>query len=140
MANASEHFTTTSEHQPTKAGRFVEMNLVDKVEFLPGLTFQPVLGENMLVNFVHFEPDTEAPVHVHVEEQLVIVVDGSFDFEIDGEVRTLSRGDLAVVPPWVPHGARTHKSSCDEIDVFNPPRTTLLGLAQTQGHEGTAHA
>ena len=66
-----------------------------------------MLGQNTLANLVSFEPHTEAPMHVHVEEQVVIVVDGEFEFTIDGETRTMRRGDVAVIPPWVPHGAIT---------------------------------
>jgi hypothetical protein len=32
----------------------------------------------------------------------------------------------------VPHGARTRDSSCREIDVFNPPRRSLLEHAKGQ--------
>ena len=31
-----------------------------------------------------------------------------------------------VIPPNVPHGARTLDSSCVEIDVFHPPRRGVL--------------
>jgi quercetin dioxygenase-like cupin family protein len=135
MSDASQHFTTAAAGEPTSAGRFIDTAEVSKVELLPGLTFQPILSDNMLVNFVHFEPHTEAPLHVHVEEQIVIVLDGSFEFEIDGEVRTMTKGDIALVPPWVPHGARTDASVCDEVDIFNPPRTTLLELAQSNSSQ-----
>ena len=51
-----------------------------------------------MINFVSFEPNTEAPMHVHEEEQIVLVIDGEFEFEIDGDVRTMRAGDVAVVP------------------------------------------
>jgi quercetin dioxygenase-like cupin family protein len=117
---------------PTAAGRYVDVNAIQPVEFVPGLEFRPVLGERTMTNFVHFEPHTEAPVHTHEEEQIVIVLDGEFEFELDGEVRTMKAGDVAVVPPWVPHGAKTTDSRCDEVDVFNPPRKTLLEHARAQ--------
>ena len=123
---SNDHFTTEAGGVPTAAGRFVDVGQVTPVEFVPGLEFRPVLGERTMVNFVTFEPHTEAPVHVHEEEQIVIVLDGEFEFEIDGESRTLRKGDVAVVPSWVPHGAHTTDSRCVEVDVFNPPRTTLL--------------
>jgi len=93
-----------------------------------------VLGERTMTNFVRFAPHTEAPVHVHVheEEQIVIVLEGKFEFELDGEVRTMRAGDVAVAPAWVPHGARTKNSSCSEVDVFNPPRRSLLEHAAAQ--------
>ena len=103
---------------------------IDAVEFVPGLRFRPVLGERSMANFVSFEPDTVAPIHVHEEEQIVVVLEGEFEFEIDGELRTMRPGDVAVIPPWVPHGARTLASSCLEVDVFTPPRRTLVEHAR----------
>jgi len=128
--DASQHFTTEAGGTPTAPGRFVDMAAIPAVEFLPGLRFQPVLGERTMVNLVTFAPQTEAPVHVHEEEQIVLVLDGEFEFEIDGDARTMRRGDVAVIPSWVPHGARTLGSACTEVDVFNPPRRTLLDVAR----------
>lgn len=128
---AHPHFSATG-GTPTAAGRFVSVDAIERVAFVPGLDFQPVLGQQTMVNFVSFQQNTEAPRHVHVEEQIVIVLDGEFEFEIDGEVRTMRRGDVAVVPPWVPHGAYTRDTTCFEVDVFNPPRETLLEHARAQ--------
>jgi quercetin dioxygenase-like cupin family protein len=66
------------------------------------------------------------------------VVDGEFTFDLDGDVRTMRRGDVAVVPSWVPHGAWTTDSHCLEIDVFSPPRESLLKLAEAQAATGAA--
>lgn len=132
MTSSSQHFSTDAGGTPTAAGRYVDVNAIESVEFVPGLGFRPVLGERTMVNFVSFAPNTEAPMHVHEEEQIVIVLEGEFEFELDGDVRTMRAGDVAVIPSWVPHGARTHDSSCREIDVFNPPRRSLLEHASNQ--------
>lgn len=129
---ASDHFSTEAGGVPTAPGRYVDVETVSPVEFVPGLEFRPVLGEKTMLNFVTFAPHTEAPVHVHAEEQIVLVLEGEFEFELDGEVRTMGAGDVAVVPSWVPHGARTGDTPCREVDVFNPPRTSLLDHATTQ--------
>jgi len=136
MSSDQQHFSTVAGGTPTAPGRYVDVQAIPSVEFVPGLRFQPVLGENTMVNFVSFEPHTEAPTHVHEEEQIVIVLEGEFDFDIDGETRTMRAGDVAVVPPWVSHGARTHDTTCREVDVFNPPRKTLLDHARAQLAEG----
>jgi unsaturated pyranuronate lyase len=128
-ASSEQHFSLGGAEAPTRAGVFVDPSTVPAVEFVPGLQFQPTLGQNTLANLVTFAPHTEAPMHVHIEEQVVVVVDGEFDFTIDGVTRTMRRGDIAVVPPWVPHGAVTGDSTCVEVDVFSPPRTTLLDHA-----------
>jgi quercetin dioxygenase-like cupin family protein len=135
---SNSHFTTSGAGTPTARGRYVDVQAIEPVEFVPGLEFRPVLGERTMTNFVHFEQHTEAPVHVHEEEQIVIVLDGEFEFEIDGEKRTMRTGDVAVVPPWVPHGARTADTTCYEVDVFNPPRATLLEHARAQ-QQGQGH-
>jgi quercetin dioxygenase-like cupin family protein len=130
MSNA--HFSNEPGGTPTAKGRFVNTKDIDPVEFVDGLEFRPVLTERSLVNFVHFDHNTEAPRHSHEEEQTVIVLEGEFEFDIDGDVRTLRPGDVAVVPAWVPHGAWTKDNTCLEVDVFTPPRKSLLEHAAAQ--------
>lgn len=127
---SSEHFSLEAGGEPTAPGVFVDLESVPAVEFVDGVTFQPTLGQNSLANVVTYAPHGEAPMHVHVEEQVVIVVDGDFDFTIDGETRRMGVGDVAVIPPWVPHGAVAGDNGCRQIDVFSPPRATLIDLAR----------
>jgi len=129
-ASGEAHFSSEARGVPEGPGRFVKVADIDAVEFVPGLRFRPVLGERAMANFVSFEPNTVAPTHVHEEEQIVVVLEGELEFEIDGEVRTMRPGDVAVIPPWVRHGARTLESSCLEVDVFTPPRRTLVDHAR----------
>jgi quercetin dioxygenase-like cupin family protein len=89
-----------------------------------------------MANFVHFDPHTEAPLHAHVEEQITIVLEGELEFEIDGETRVLKPGQVAHMPPFVPHAARTRDQPSVEIDVFCPPRQALLSLLGEPGDVG----
>ena len=129
---SDSHFSLEGAGEPTASGRFVDVSKVEPLEMLPGLMFQPVPGEQSLVNFVSFEPHSEAPMHTHAEEQIVVVVDGEFDFTLDGHTRTMRPGDVAVIPAWVPHGAVTREHGCREMDFFSPPRSTLTEYAATQ--------
>ena len=132
LGDAESHFTTEALGEPAGPGRYVNVDAMTPVEFLPGLGFRPVLGQRAMTNFVSFEPGAVAPPHVHEEEQIVIVLDGEFTFDLDGDVRVMRKGDVAVVPAWVRHGAWTTDSHCLEIDVFCPPRQSLLKLAAAQ--------
>jgi quercetin dioxygenase-like cupin family protein len=132
MTDASMHFGTEAGGEPAGPGRYVHIDKIASAEFVPGLTFRPVLGQRAMANFVHFEPGAQAPRHVHEEEQIVIVLEGEMTFDLDGDVRTMAKGDVAVIPAWVPHGAWTTDTSCLEVDVFSPPRKTLLDLAAAQ--------
>jgi len=138
FGDAESHFSTEALGEPTAAGRYVNVESIAPVEFVPGLGFRPVLGERAMTNFVSFAPGAEAPRHVHEEEQIVIVMDGEMVFDLDGDVRTMRKGDVAVIPAWVPHGARTTDSHCLEVDVFCPPRQSLLKLAAAQAAAAAA--
>jgi quercetin dioxygenase-like cupin family protein len=132
LGSAESHFTVEALGEPEGPGRYVNVDAITPVEFLPGLGFRPVLGQRAMANFVSFEPGAVAPRHVHEEEQMVIVLEGELVFDLDGDVRTLRKGDVAVIPAWVPHGAWTTDTHCLEIDVFAPPRQSLLKLAAAQ--------
>jgi quercetin dioxygenase-like cupin family protein len=132
VSDPEPYFAGDSGVRADGTGTWARWDELEPLVMVPGLSFQPVVGERLMVNFVTFEPRTEAPVHWHDEEQISFVLDGEFEFEVAGEKRILRRGDAVVIPPNVPHGARTHDSSCVEIDVFHPPRRGVLdamGLA-----------
>ena len=128
MIDPARYFAKEAVAPTGGKGSFVSWDAVDPIEVVSGLRFQPVLGDRLMVNFVHFDPNTEAPVHWHDEEQISLVVEGEFEFEVGGEKRIVRRGQAILIPPNVPHGARTYESSCLEIDVFSPPRKGLLEL------------
>ena len=122
----TEYFGADESEQSAERGEIVEWSALAPIEMVPGLTFQPVVGEQLMVNFVSFAPNTEAPRHWHAEEQITFVIDGEFEFEVGDEKRVVRRGEVIVIPPNVPHAARTYDSSCLEVDVFHPPRQGVL--------------
>ncbi len=130
MSLADQYFAKPgSGNPPTAKGHFVDLaKEVEPVVFVPGLEFRPALGEETMLNSVRFAPHTEAPMHSHDEEQITLVVEGELEFDLDGEVRLLRPGMVAVIPANVPHAARTGDVACHEYDVFNPPRQALLAL------------
>ena len=103
-----------------------DLDAIDPIELIPGLRFRPVAGERLLVNFASYEPGTTVPEHAHEEEQMTFVLEGEFEFTIAGETRTLTPGTVAHVPSFVPHAARTGETGCVQVDVFSPPRRTML--------------
>jgi quercetin dioxygenase-like cupin family protein len=137
MSDRSAEYFQTEAGTPQKAGFFTRPDELPPVSFAPGLMFRPLLGDGLLVNHVYFEPHTEAPTHSHVEEQIVVVLDGELEFWVGDDTRLLRRGDMVVVPAWVPHGARTHDSTCLEIDIFCPPRRQLLEAVRSMAGEAS---
>lgn len=140
MSDAAAYFAThTAASEGSAAGTWFDTNTeVEPIEMLPGLVFRPIVGDKLAANIVSFEPHTEAPVHAHSEEQISLVLEGEFEFEVNGEKHLLKPGMAVVIPPNAPHGARTFDTSCVEIDVFHPPRQGLLDAMQAQQSEAGA--
>ena len=128
MTDEADYFAKQEGATPAGKGAFFKWDEQEPIEVVPGLRFQPVLGERLMANFVHLEPNTVAPVHWHDEEQISLVIEGEMEFEIGDQKKVVRRGDAVLIPPNVPHGARTYDTTCLEIDVFNPPRQGLLEL------------
>jgi quercetin dioxygenase-like cupin family protein len=122
----TDYFAEDESTQSAAGGEIVTWTAIEPIEMVPGLNFQPVLGENLMVNFVSFAAHTEAPRHWHDEEQISFVIDGEMEFEVGEEKRTVRRGEAIVIPPNVPHAARTYDGTCLEVDVFHPPRQGVL--------------
>jgi unsaturated pyranuronate lyase len=112
--------------EPSEPGRFFEVDALPALAMLDGLTLRPVVGTNVMVSFVRYEPHVEAPLHAHVEEQIFIALEGEFEMELGGEVRTMRPGDGALIPSWVTHRVKAGAQGGYQIDVFNPPRQGLL--------------
>jgi quercetin dioxygenase-like cupin family protein len=99
---------------------------IDDIPFVPlgeGLKFRPLFGTNLLVNYVYFDANTVAPVHQHAEEQIGTSIEGEFEFELNGVKQIIRPGIYYVVPPHVPHGARSFDTPCIALDIFSPPRS-----------------
>jgi quercetin dioxygenase-like cupin family protein len=109
-------------------GRFVNINDLDPLDIVPGLEFRPVTTDSVMTSFVKFEPNADAPMHHHSEQQIAIVLSGELNFTVAGETRVMHAGDCVVIPPHVEHGGFAGPQGCDVLDVFTPPRAGILEL------------
>ncbi len=127
MSENDPYFAATvSDQEPTVAGRFVDVDSIDMVSFMDGLDFRPVLGQELLVSFNSYVPNTVVPAHAHEEEQITFVVEGEVEFTIGDETRMLRPGTVAVIPPYVRHASRTYDRPCVQLDAFHPPRRAIV--------------
>ena len=113
----------TTEIDPTFPPVFTGADEIPFVNLGEGIRFKPVFGHNILFNYVYFEPNSVAPMHQHPEEQIGTVLEGEYEFEMNGEKRMIRPGTVYVVPPNVPHTARTYDRGCVALDIFSPPRS-----------------
>jgi quercetin dioxygenase-like cupin family protein len=125
VGDSDRYFASDPDAQSSAKGDWVNWSELEPLAMV-GLQFQPIVGDKLMVNFVRFPPNGEAPLHWHDEEQIAFVLEGELEFTVAGETRTLLRGDAVVIPPNVPHEARTHDEGCLQVDVFHPPRKGVL--------------
>lgn len=88
---------------------------------MPGYHGKMVHAETMSWAFWNVEQDAEVPEHQHIHEQIMHVVEGEFEFTLNGKKRIYKPGDVVVIPSNAPHSGKalTH---CKLMDVFSPVR------------------
>ena len=116
--------------QPTKG--FWMDESTEWEEVAPGLTRQ-IMGydDKIMLVKAKFEEGAIGVMHKHYHSQVTYVESGEFEMTIDGEVKTLKRGDSFYILPWVMHGCVCTKPGI-LIDVFSPAREDFLGYPMQQ--------
>ncbi len=71
------------------------------------------------VVFMRFDRDVEIAEHTH-RAQWGVVLDGEMDLIVEGELRTLRRGDSYFLPAGATHAARIRRGYSD-VTVFDEP-------------------
>ncbi|MDV7140258.1 cupin domain-containing protein [Maribacter sp. TH_r10] len=90
-------------------------------EIMPGYHGKLVHSENMSIAFWEVEKGAEVPEHSHMNEQIMHVIKGTFEFTLDGVTDVYIPGDLVIIAPNVPHSGKA-LTPCKLMDVFSPTR------------------
>ena len=86
-----------------------------------------ILGydDQIMMVKIEFLAGGKGDIHSHVHCQCTYIVSGIFEFEIDGEIRTVKTGDGLYMEPNVPHGVICMEAGT-LIDTFSPVRLDFL--------------
>lgn len=94
---------------------------------MPLISRQRVLGDRMMISRVLLEPGFVIGVHHHPNEQMVVMLAGraEFDLQEDAAPRTVEvrAGQVLVLPGGVPHACRAIER-CEILDLFSPVSET----------------
>ena len=108
---------------------FADLRSAPAREVAPGVVVRGIHGEQESLALVEFAPGATVPEHQHANEQLGFVIEGSLDFEIAGERRTLGCGETWTIPGGVPHVASAGPDGAVIVEAFTPARTDWEKLA-----------
>ena len=86
----------------------------------PGIERQMIVGENLMICRLRFQPHVTTPAHDHPHEQMTIVERGRVLFTIGNEERLAQEGDVLHFPPGAWHGATILDEEVILVDIFSP--------------------
>ena len=95
-------------------------------ELAPGVRARTFWGENLMLAVVEFDANAAVPPHKHPHEQAGTVLSGEIDFIIGGEAKTLSAGDIYLIPSDVEHSAKAGNEPVQVLDIFTPIRQDFI--------------
>jgi quercetin dioxygenase-like cupin family protein len=100
---------------------FVKLDQLDVVERIPGFHGRFIHTDNVTFADWLIREGAIAPVHSHPHEQITYVLEGHFEFTMEGETSILEAGIAAVIPANVVHSGKA-LTDCHVLDVFYPVR------------------
>jgi quercetin dioxygenase-like cupin family protein len=76
-------------------------------------------GREVIQNRVEIGPEAPLVRHWHPGEEIIYVLEGSLEYQIDGqEPRTYEAGEALVVPPETVHAVRIGGGSAAELATY----------------------
>jgi quercetin dioxygenase-like cupin family protein len=91
-----------------------------------GIDRQMVVGQNIMICRLRFDPFVVTDAHRHPHEQMTLVMQGRVKFTLGTEERIVSAGDVLHFPSEHWHGATMLDEEVVLIDIFSPIREDFL--------------
>ncbi len=98
-----------------------DISSLDPRELVPGHHGRFVHSENTTHVYWQIEADARLPEHSHPHEQIVNMLEGTYELFVGGESCVMNAGEVLVIPGGVPHSGHAH-TDCRILDVFSPVR------------------
>lgn len=109
-----------------KNQRWVFHSEIDGQPMASGVTRRVLAyGPEMMAVENSFETGATGALHSHPHSQITYVVEGVFDFTIDGETRTVRKGDTMLKQNGVEHGCTCREKGI-LLDIFTPMREDFV--------------
>ena len=99
----------------------LNLDKIDSVEIMPGYHGKLIHAETMSIAYWNVDENAAVPEHSHMHEQVMHVLEGDFEFTLDGETKTYHPGDIVIIAPFKKHSGRA-LTPCKLMDVFSPVR------------------
>ncbi|MDT7827959.1 cupin domain-containing protein [Pricia sp. S334] len=99
----------------------LNLSKIPSKEIMPGYHGRLVHTENMSLAFWEVDEGAEVPEHSHMNEQVMHVIEGRFEFTLNGDTQVYHPGDIVIIAPYKKHSGRA-LTPCKLMDAFSPVR------------------
>ena len=100
---------------------FFDISKMPGKQMAPGSEGKFIHSENNTISFWNIAAGTIIPLHHHVHESTLILLEGQIKMTIGEETRLIESGMVAYVPSNITHHAEV-LTNCRMIDIFFPLR------------------
>jgi quercetin dioxygenase-like cupin family protein len=94
---------------------------IETKEIIPGFHGKMIHSKTMTLAFWEVEKGATVPEHSHINEQIMQVLEGDFEFKVAGVTKIYRPGELVVIPSNIPHSGKA-LTPCKLMDIFSPVR------------------
>jgi len=105
-----------------------DLETVERREIWDGVTARVVEGERMTLAVVEIAPGKRVPEHVHDNEQIGFVIQGTLTFTIGEETKQLGPGGSWRILSNVPHHAEVGPDGAVVAEAYTPVRADWAAL------------
>jgi quercetin dioxygenase-like cupin family protein len=123
----SEAMPPAASASPPVALRWADVPLAPGLR--PGASRQAVAGQRLSVVRARIETDAtfDGTLHAHEHEQMLLMVSGRLELQIEEARAWLSPGEFAYFPSGTYHGAvGVGDEGAEYFEIFSPPRIDQL--------------
>jgi quercetin dioxygenase-like cupin family protein len=90
-------------------------------EISRGFNARFIHTERMTLAYVDVDEGADLPEHAHMHEQVLNLLEGEFELNLNGQLIVLQPGQVVGIPSNMPHSGRA-VTKCRILDVFSPVR------------------
>ena len=98
-----------------------ELDSIEPRELIPGHRGRFIHSEHTTHVYWEIDEGAQLPEHDHPHEQIVNMLEGTYELVVEGVSHVLQAGEVLVIPGCATHHGNA-RTACRILDVFSPVR------------------
>jgi len=103
---------------------FIVTSEIPSRDLFPGVHARLIHTDKLTLAYVTLDKGAIVPEHAHVHEQIINVLEGTFEMTLDGNKKIVTAGYVGIAPSNMKHSVKAITAG-KILDVFSPVREDL---------------